>query len=132
MASRRIERLNEQLRREITEILHFEVKDPRIGRVTVTGARTSPDLSFARVFVMLPGDPEIQKEALIGLRAASPFVRGELGRRLSIRRVPELRFELDETLENALRIERLLHEVLPAGTPHGEEPEEPEADAEGR
>ncbi|HET9984772.1 MAG TPA: 30S ribosome-binding factor RbfA [Longimicrobiales bacterium] len=109
---RRVERLNEQFRREITDILRGQAKDPRVGLVTITDARVSPDLSFARVFVSPLADGSGNAELLDGLRAATPFVRGELGRRLHIRRVPELRFELDETLARARHIEALLGEAL--------------------
>lgn len=111
MASRRIERLNEQIKREITEILRYEVKDPRIGAVTVMDVRTTPDLSLARVYVTLMGGDEERAQMLEGLRAAAPFIRTELGSRLRIRRVPELRFELDRSLEHAQRIEELLREI---------------------
>lgn len=136
MSSRRVERLNEQLKREITEILRFEVKDPRVGLATVTAVRVSADLSFARVFV-LPTDDEEDSRILDGLRAATPFIRTELGQRLRLRRVPELRFELDESIEHALRIERLLQEVLPKdeGEAASADPEAPngghEPDDEG-
>lgn len=113
MASRRVERLNEQLKREITEIVRNEVKDPRIGFATITAVRTSPDLSFARVYVSVFGEDAAKEQTVEGLQAAAPFIRGELGRRLHIRRIPELRFELDRSLEHAMRIERLLHEALP-------------------
>ena len=109
--SRRIERLNEQLRREVSEILRTEVKDPRVGLVTVTEARVAPDLSFARVYVRPVGGDE--EELFAGLQAATPYIRRELGKRLSVRHIPELRFEADRALEHALHIEKLLSEVLP-------------------
>ncbi|HEY8485525.1 MAG TPA: 30S ribosome-binding factor RbfA [Longimicrobiales bacterium] len=113
--SRRVPRLNEQLKREITDILRSEVKDPRIGFVTVTDVRVSADLSVARVYVSVMGGPREKEETLEGLRAAAPFIRGEIGRRMRIRRAPELRFELDVTLERAMRIEQLLREVRGQG-----------------
>jgi ribosome-binding factor A len=113
MASKRIARLNEQLKREISEIVRRDVRDPRVGSVSVTGVRTSGDLSFARVFVMVPGTDSEVKECLEGLGAAAPFLRRTLGRLLHVRRVPELRFQVDESLEHAQRIESLLGEVLP-------------------
>jgi ribosome-binding factor A len=126
MSGKRTARLNEQFKREISEILHREVRDPRIGRPTVTAVEATPDLWMAKVFVRPePGDegdgggPAL----LAGLEAAAPFVRRELGVRLTLRRVPELRFELDRTLDQALRIERILREVLPE-----EGPPSPDAD----
>lgn len=127
---RRVERLNEQFRREVTEILRGEAKDPRVGLATLTGARVAPDLSSARIFVSPLGDEAAQREMLEGLRAATPFVRSELGRRLHIRRVPELRFELDETLEHARRIEALLSEVRGGDGTDGAAPPPPADDEE--
>lgn len=115
MPGRRVERLNEQFRRELTELLRGAVKDPRVGLVTLTGVRVASDLSFARVFVAPPVEESTSDETLAGLRAATPFLRHELSARLHIRRVPELRFELDTTLANARRIEQLLHEVAASG-----------------
>lgn len=117
--SRRLERLNEQVKREISDILRSEVKDPRIGLVTVTEARVTPDLSIARVYVRGLGTSE--EELFAGLRKATPYIRRELGRRLTIRHVPELRFEADRALEHALHIEKLLAEVLPREAEGGEE-----------
>lgn len=115
--SRRIERLNEQLKREVTDVLHHHTRDPRIGHVTVTEVRATPDLYSARVFVTSLGDADERADAMEGLRAAAPFVRAELGKRLHVRRVPELLFEWDQTLEHAQRIEQLLREVLPPAGP---------------
>lgn len=113
MAGYRIKRVNEQLKREISEILLGEVKDPRVGPVTVTDVSAAPDLTFARVFVQPLGSDEERRETLAGLRAAAPFVRAEVGRRLRLRRAPELRFEVDRSLEQAMRIEELLSQVAP-------------------
>jgi ribosome-binding factor A len=109
--SRRLERLNEQVRREVSDILRSDVKDPRVGLVTVTEARVSSDLSYAKLYVRPLGGEE--EELLNGLRAATPYIRRELGKRLSVRHIPELRFEADRALEHALHIEKLLSEVLP-------------------
>lgn len=111
MPSRRVERVNEQLKRELTEVVHTELRDPRVGRVTITDVRTAPDLHYARVFITGTGSEGERRESLEGLRAAAGWMRGELGRRLRIRRVPELSFEWDATLDQAKRIEQLLHEV---------------------
>lgn len=110
---RRVARLNEQLKREVTELLRHKVKDPRIGLLTVTGVRATTDLAHARVLVSVLGEPAEKAATLEGLRAAAPFLRGELSRRLRLRRAPELHFQLDDTLEHATRIERLLEQVLP-------------------
>jgi ribosome-binding factor A len=114
MAGKRRARLNEQLKRELTALIQFEVRDPRVGAITITDVDVTPDLYHAKVFFTLHGDDEERKKALAGLQAAAGFLRGELGRRMHIRRAPELHFTFDETLANALRIERLLHEVRTA------------------
>ena len=112
MSSRRVERLNEQLLREISNILRRDVRDPRIGVPTVTRVEVTPDLWMARVFVRVVGSDLERQEALTGLAAAAPFVRKALGG-LRMRRVPEIRFAADNTLEHALRIEELLRDVMP-------------------
>lgn len=117
MAGRRLPRINEQMKREITQILRDEVRDPRIGFVTVTRAEAAPDLSFARVFVTVMGEDAAREESLAGLSAAAPFIRGELSKRLHIRRSPELRFEFDHSLKQLQRIEELLREARGDGAP---------------
>ncbi len=119
MANRRLARLNELLKREISRILRHEVRDPRVGIPTVTGVEVTQDLWSAKVHVRLGGEEKERAEALEGLEAAAPYVRKQLGD-LRIRRVPELRFVEDRTLDHARRIERILEEVAP-GPEEGEE-----------
>jgi len=124
MSSRRRARLNEQMKREISEILRTEVRDPRVGLPTVTEVEVSPDLWTAKVYVRPDPTQEAGQphELLQGLTTAAPFIRRELGKSLQLRRVPELRFEPDDTLDRALRIERILRDVLPTEA-EGPEPE---------
>ena len=122
MARHRIKRVNEQLKREISRILLGEVKDPRVSGVTVTDVSAAPDLTLARVFVQLIGDEDERTETMDGLRKATPFIRATLGNRIEMRRVPELRFERDVSMERAMRIEELLAE---ASMGEEREPEEP-------
>jgi ribosome-binding factor A len=110
---RRTDRLNEQLRQEISLLIRDEVRDPRAGLATITSVETSPELDHARVYVTTLGEEEAKAEVLAGLRSAAAFIRGQLGKRLHMRRIPELHFEIDRKLENALRIESLLREALP-------------------
>jgi ribosome-binding factor A len=129
MPSKRLARLNEQLKREIAGLLRTEVRDPRVGVVSVTGVEVAADLGSARVFVRVLGGDAERASALEGLTAAAPYLRKLLGQELHVRRIPELRFQEDRSLEQAQRIERILHEVLPeddAGAPPGA----PEADAD--
>jgi len=110
---RRTDRLNEQLRQEIILLLRDEVRDPRVALATITAVQTSPELDHAKIYFTSLGDDDEREEVQAGLRSAAPFVRRELGKRLHIRRIPELHFEIDRVHEEAQRIERLLHEALP-------------------
>ena len=112
MAVRRTARLNEQLKRELSELIRTEVRDPRVGLVTITGVDTTRDLSVARVHVRSLGSEPERQSTLEGLSAAAPFLRTALGRMLRIRKVPELRFQEDRSLEHARRIEEVLAEVI--------------------
>lgn len=109
---RRVERLNEQFRRELMDILQNHVRDPRVGTLTVTSVEVTPDLYHAKIY-LTSIDPESRGPSLEGLNAAAPFIRGEIGRRLHIRRAPELHFTWDDTLAHAQRIEQLLKQALP-------------------
>lgn len=118
---RRTDRINEQLRQEISILVRDEVRDPRVGLVTITGVETSPELDHAKVYITVLGDDEEKEQALQGLRSAASFVRGQLGRRLHMRRIPELHFQIDRVLEEASRIDALLREALPPEPPTGGE-----------
>ena len=118
--ARRLARVNSQLQREITRILRSEVRDPRVGMPVVTEVRVTSDLSFARVFVRLAGTRRERDQAMKGLAASAAFIRGSLGAELHIRRVPELRFVEDTSLEHAARIEQILKDVLPGEGNAGE------------
>lgn len=109
---KRTDRLNDQMREEIANILMTKVKDPRIGFVTITAVDVSPDLRFAKVLVtILETKDPTGKKTLEGLQKASSFIRGELGRRLHIRYSPQLSFRLDQKLEEVERILKLLDEI---------------------
>ena len=112
MQGRRIDRIEEQMRIELSEIIEREINDPRIGFVTVTAVRVAPDLSHARVSISSLGDVDQRKKALKGLRSAAGFIRRSLSKRLHhLRRIPELTFDYDDTLEKENRIEALLNEI---------------------
>lgn len=116
MAKKRIARVNEQIRRELTSLLQRDVRDPRIGIVTITDVEVSPDLYHARVFYSVMGSDEDRDSAGEGLRAAAGYLRTEIGKRMHIRRAPELHFTYDDTLKHAMHIERLLQEVRASST----------------
>lgn len=113
----RTDRIDELIRQELGEILARDVRDPRIGFATVTDVDTAPDLSHARVWVSVIGQPEEREAALAGLRHAMPFVRHELSKRLHLRRIPELHVRLDDTAERGTRVLQLLAELEAGGTP---------------
>jgi len=117
----RTDRINEQLRQEISLLVRDEVRDPRVGLVTVTAVETSPELDHAKVYVSVMGDDTEKEAALQGLRSASSFIRGQLGRRLHMRRIPEIHFQYDRVLAEASRIESLLREVLPPASADDED-----------
>jgi ribosome-binding factor A len=112
---RRTDRINEQFKQEISLIVRDEVRDPRVGLATITAVQTSPELDHAKVYITTLGDEEEREEILVGLRSAAPFIRKQLAGRLSMRRIPELHFEADRVLAEAMRIEQLLREALPHG-----------------
>jgi ribosome-binding factor A len=114
-SSRRPEQMAETLRQVITEALAREVRDPRVGFVTVTGVLVSGDLSHARVMVSVPGEDGEKTRALEGLQSAAGFLRSRAARALTTRSVPELHFELDRGLEHAARINELLNSIRREG-----------------
>lgn len=107
-SSRRPEQVGETLRQVITDALAREVRDPRVGFVTVTAVLVTNELSHARVMVSVPGDEAGKARALEGLESAAGFLRSRAARALTTRTVPELHFELDRGLEHASRINELL------------------------
>ena len=112
MSSRRIVRVNQLLLEELASLLRRESKDPRVRTVTITGVETTTDLKHADVFVRTLGGEMPVEDAIEGLESAEGFLRGQLGRSLRLRRIPELRFIADDTLEHARKIEELLDEAL--------------------
>jgi ribosome-binding factor A len=112
MQGRRIDRIEEQFRIELSEIIEREIQDPRVGLTTVTAVKVSPDLHQCRVFVTVLGDEAQRKKALEGLRSAASFIRRSLAKRLHhMRRIPELSFDYDEAVEKGIRIEELLDQI---------------------
>ncbi len=108
----RIQRVNNLIRHELSELLTRQAKDPRLGSfITITEVSTSPDLKYARVFVTSIRGAEQKEQALAGLAAASGFFRSELARRLDLRRVPELSFQWDDSIERGARVLELIDQV---------------------
>lgn len=103
-------RVDEAVREVLSASVTTDLKDPRIGFVTVTDVKTSPDLRHARVFVSVLGPPEEQQASLQGLQSAHGFLQAGLARNLRMKHTPELTFILDDTAERAARVERLVSE----------------------
>jgi ribosome-binding factor A len=123
MTSYRADQVGEQVREEIMSIIRRDLKDPRIGFVSITAVRMSADLRQARVRVSVLGNPDEQKASIEGLVSAKGLIRHELGRRLqNLKFSPDLRFELDPSIEYSVHISELLKEVLPHGVSEEEEP----------
>jgi ribosome-binding factor A len=106
-------RVNEALREVLSSHIAGDLKDPRIGFVTVTAVETSPDLSAARVFVSILGDPSQQEDALAGLRSSKGLLQAHVASELRMKRTPTLTFVHDDTPERGMRIERLIADVVP-------------------
>ncbi|HEV3485232.1 MAG TPA: 30S ribosome-binding factor RbfA [Vicinamibacterales bacterium] len=111
MASPRTARVGDQIRVEIADLLARVVQDPGIGFVTITGVRVTPDLQQARVYYTSLGDDRARKESRRALERVTPFLRRQIGQRLRLRRVPELQFFFDESVERGDRIEQILQEL---------------------
>jgi ribosome-binding factor A len=105
-------RVNEAVRQVLSEAL-VELKDPRIGFVTVTGVETSPDLREARVFVSVLGSQTKRDRTLEGLEAAHGVLQARLGRELRMKRTPQLAFEYDPSVERGVRMSQLIDELAP-------------------
>lgn len=104
----RPDRVAEEIRQELGDLLMREVHDPGIGFVTLTRVKVSPDLQLARVFYTVLGDDHTRRSTQKALDRATPFLRRQIGARIRLRRVPELRFQFDESIANQDRIERIL------------------------
>src|SRR2546426_3962397 len=108
---RRPERVADILREEISQIVGYELEDPRLTLVTVTDVRLSDNLKAARVYVTVAGDEEEHRLALVALRRAAPYVRKQLGLSLNLPRTPEIHFVRDKVEEEGERVDKLLAEI---------------------
>jgi ribosome-binding factor A len=108
MATARMRRVNEVIRQVLGDVITTELKDPRVGFVTVTDVDTSPDLRTARVYVsVLGGEPE-REQALAGLHSSHGFLQGKIAAELRMKRTPTLTFHYDDSVDRGVRISRLL------------------------
>jgi ribosome-binding factor A len=115
---KRADRVADVIRTEVAAILQRQIKDPRIGTVTVTGVKVSDDLRNARVFFVEMGKDTLDPETQAGLESAAGFLKRELGRRLQLRHVPDVVFTFDSSFAYGNRIEHLLAEIHREEEPH--------------
>lgn len=118
MSTARLARIADQIQREVSELIREEVRDPRVRLVTLTGVELSRDQSHAKVFFTVLGTPEQAEACGAGLSRSAGFLRAGLAHRLTTRKVPELHFVFDESVERGVRLSRLIDEaVAPAAAP---------------
>lgn len=111
----RIDRISEEVRRELSDIIQNSIKDPRLPAfVSVTGVRVAKDLKHAKAFVSVLGTDEQKKDAIKALVSASGFIRHEIGQRVRLRFTPEFHFELDDSIEHGIRIGKLISDTMAA------------------
>ncbi len=110
--SHRIERVNQLIRQEISELLQREIKDPRLSNfIAVTEVVTSPDLKYAKVFISFISNQQQKQEALDALTGASNFLRKEMAKKIRLRRIPELSFHWDDSIERGAHIIELIDQI---------------------
>ena len=112
MDNKRINRISEEVRRVVSELLFNGLKDPRINHMaTVTSVEVTRDLSFANIYISVLGDDIEKENTILGLESAKGFIRKEIGNRIDLRHVPEPKFHLDESIENAMHMAELIDKV---------------------
>lgn len=105
-------RVADQIQRDLAEIIAYELKDPRVGMITITEVQVTPDYAHAKVFfTTLVDNPEAVQNTLSGLRKAAGFIRGQLGRRLTIHTIPELHFVHDISTSRGMELSKLIDEA---------------------
>jgi ribosome-binding factor A len=115
MSAGRMRRVDEAVRAVLTDAIAKDLKDPRVGFVTVTGVKTSPDLRHARVYVSVFGDEPARAETIEGLRSAHGFLQSRVAAELTLKHTPAITFEYDESVQRGMRISQLIDEQLGRG-----------------
>ncbi|MBQ2938388.1 MAG: 30S ribosome-binding factor RbfA [Clostridia bacterium] len=109
----RIGRIDEEYRKELSQIIGYELKNPNVtGMISVTKVKVTPDLKYAKVYISILNSKNI-KETMEGLKKSSGFIRSELAKRINLRNTPELIFEIDDSMEYGAKIDSILKEILP-------------------
>jgi ribosome-binding factor A len=115
----RSRRIAEQIQRELSDIIRLELKDPRVGMITVTDVEVTQDYAHAKVFFTRLGDPADNEATAQALEHAAGFLRSELARRIRLRTMPQLHFEYDVSVERGVRLSHLIDEAVGSGKPNG-------------
>lgn len=114
--SRRLQRLTTQFKRELSDLIRTELRDPRIGTiVSITRIEVSPDLENATVYTSILGEPEVKRDTVGALTAAAPFLKRQMLHRMHIKKIPALHFVLDESIEQAAHVLDLMKKVSDSG-----------------
>ncbi|HED16143.1 MAG TPA: 30S ribosome-binding factor RbfA [Gammaproteobacteria bacterium] len=109
----RTRRVGEQIQRDLAELIRSEVRDPRLGMVTVNHVDVSRDMSYAKVYITVMGEPESREVSLSILNKMAGYLRSQIGRRMKLRIIPELKFLYDESIDRGARIDSLLRNADP-------------------
>ena len=109
--SQRVEKVAQRIKKEVSAILHDEIKDPRIGFLTITRVQLTPDLRFARIFYSVMGSDDQKKKAKEGIESASKYIRKLLGERLVLRYTPDFCFKVDESIEYSIHIDEIFEKI---------------------
>jgi ribosome-binding factor A len=117
----RSRRIAEQIQRELSDVIRLELKDPRVGMLTITDVEVSQDYSHAKVFFTTLGDAAKVGETVAGLARAAGFLRSQLAHRLKLRIVPQLQFKFDESVERGMRLSRLIDEAVATDPRHAQD-----------
>ncbi|HSI67006.1 MAG TPA: 30S ribosome-binding factor RbfA [Planococcus sp. (in: firmicutes)] len=122
----RSNRVAEQMKKELSEIISRKLKDPRIGFVTVTDVEVTGDLQQATVYISVLGEDSVKESTLLGLSKSKGFIRSEIGQRIRLRKTPELSFEIDSSIAYGNRIDSLLRDIKEEPAVKEEEPKKDE------
>lgn len=114
----RSRRVADEIQRELAEIIRLELKDPRVGLITITGVEVTNDLEHAKVFVTSLNPKATHQEVLAGLRRAGGFMRSQLAHRMKLRLVPQLTFAYDESVEQGMHLSQLIDQAIAEDTKH--------------
>lgn len=115
----RSRRIADQIQRDLSDIVRLELKDPRVGMITITDVDVSPDTKNAKVFFTVLGDQSRIDDATAGLRRAAGFLRSELAQRMEMRSVPHLQFSYDASVERGMRLSQLIDAAVADDAAHG-------------